>query len=231
MMMNFSPTGKSRSWSRLSGMSTDGQSWATIGYSVVLRFICTFMFVWTPLTWLTKRRYLGISTCTEDIITTIRIVIIIAALIMHTFPFRMDVQGATYYYKLYPGRWVQFQDRTYSAQFPLPREFLAELPIMALQANALLNLSFASYRIPIYTPGWIRAVMWIKCLAEGQNARHWWESNPKPFDPKLRVQYNIQSTLPKLNSHKSKNRLSRRSVQVFFSLFSIVLTPHKLNFL
>ena len=39
---------------------------------------------------------------------------------MHTYPSSEDVQGATYYY--YPGRWIQFQDRTCSAQFPLPRE-------------------------------------------------------------------------------------------------------------
>ena len=31
----------------------------------------------------------------------------------------------------------------------------------------LLNISFASYRIPIYTLG-SRAAMWINCLAEGQ---------------------------------------------------------------
>ena len=29
------------------------------------------------------------------------------------------------------------------------------------------QITFASYRVPIYTPGW-RAAMWIKCLAEGQ---------------------------------------------------------------
>ena len=46
--------------------------------------------------------------------------IIIAALIMRTFPSGADVQGTTYYY--YPCRWIQFQDRTYSAQFPVPRE-------------------------------------------------------------------------------------------------------------
>ena len=49
-----------------------------------------------------------------------RIIIIIAAFIMRTYPSIEDVQGATYYY--YPGRWIQFQDHTYSAQFPLPRE-------------------------------------------------------------------------------------------------------------
>ena len=32
------------------------------------------------------------------------------------------------------------------------------------------TITFASYRVPIYTPGW-RAAMWIKCLAEGQKCR------------------------------------------------------------
>ena len=35
----------------------------------------------------------------------------------------------------------------------------------------------------------------------------------------------LQSTLPKSNSHKSNNRLSRRSIQVLFSLYSIVFNP------
>ena len=35
----------------------------------------------------------------------------------------------------------------------------------------------------------------------------------------------IQSTLPKSNSHKSNNCLSRRSMQVLFSLYSIVFNP------
>ena len=39
---------------------------------------------------------------------------------MRTYPSSEDVQGATYYY--YPSSWIQFQDCTYSAQFPLPRE-------------------------------------------------------------------------------------------------------------
>ena len=45
---------------------------------------------------------------------------IIAAFIMRTYPSSEDVQGATYYY--YPGCWIQIQDCTYSAQFPLSRE-------------------------------------------------------------------------------------------------------------
>ena len=32
------------------------------------------------------------------------------------------------------------------------------------------TITFASYQVPIYTPGW-RAAMWIKCLAEGQKCR------------------------------------------------------------
>ena len=84
--------------------------------------------------------------------STTTIIIIIttcSAFIMRTFPSRVDVQGATYHY--YPGRWIQFQDRTYSVQFPLPREhsILTELPIMALQANTY-NTTFTSYRVPIY---------------------------------------------------------------------------------
>ena len=35
----------------------------------------------------------------------------------------------------------------------------------------------------------------------------------------------IQSTLPKSNSHKSNNCLSRRSIQILFSLYSIVFNP------
>ena len=35
----------------------------------------------------------------------------------------------------------------------------------------------------------------------------------------------IQSTLPRSNLHKSNNRLSRRSIQVLFSLYSIVFNP------
>ena len=40
----------------------------------------------------------------------------------------------------------------------------------------------------------------------------------------------IQSTLPKSNSHKSNNRLSRRSFQVLFSLYYIVFNPSQVKF-
>ena len=39
----------------------------------------------------------------------------------------------------------------------------------------------------------------------------------------------LQWTLPKSNSHKSNNRLSRRSIQVLF-LYSIVFNPSEVNF-
>ena len=39
------------------------------------------------------------------------------------------------------------------------------------------------------------------------------------------VYMDVQSTLPKSNSHKSNNYLSRRSIQVLFSLYSIVFNP------
>ena len=92
------------------------------------------------------------------------IIIIIAAFIMRTYPSSEDVQGATYYY--YPGRWIQFQDHTYSAQFPLPREHsLPSCLSWRYRQMYIHNISFTSYRVPSYTPGW-RAAMWIKCLAE-----------------------------------------------------------------
>ena len=33
--------------------------------------------------------------------------------------------------------------------------------------HIMQHITFASYRVPIYTPGW-RAAMWIKCLAKWQ---------------------------------------------------------------
>ena len=85
---------------------------------------------------------------------------------MRTYPSSEDVQGATYYY--YPGRWVQIQDRTYSALFPLPREH--SLPnclrgVTGKHAQHILHILPGTH-----TPGW-RAAMWIKCLAEGQKCQ------------------------------------------------------------
>ena len=47
------------------------------------------------------------------------------------------------------------------------------------------TITFASYRVPIYTPGW-RAAMQIKCLAEGHKCRAA-GSNPGPRDWKTRA--------------------------------------------
>ena len=51
----------------------------------------------------------------------------------------------------YPG---QFQDRTYSAQFPLPREHsLPSCLSWRYRQIHTQHVSFTSYRVPIYTPG------------------------------------------------------------------------------
>ena len=66
-------------------------------------------------------------------------------------------------------------------------------PAAMNQAHKLRSFTkaFASYRVPIYTPGW-RAAMWIKCLAEGQKVPGYGrESNPEHSDSESRVQSNI----------------------------------------
>ena len=47
------------------------------------------------------------------------------------------------------------------------------------------TITFASYRVPIYTPGW-RVAMRIKCLAKGHKCRAA-RSNPGPHDWKTRA--------------------------------------------
>ena len=66
---------------------------------------------------------------------------------MRTYQSIDDVQGATYYY--YPGRWIQFQDCTYSAQFPVPWEhtLCMYLPIVALQTNTCTYTTYPSHPI------------------------------------------------------------------------------------
>ena len=90
----------------------------------------------------------------------------IAAFIMRTYPSSEDVQGATYYY--YPSRWIQFQDRTYSAQFPLPREHsLPSCHIVALKANAYTAYPLHPTGYPLIHLGGEQQCG-LKCLAEGQ---------------------------------------------------------------
>ena len=53
---------------------------------------------------------------------------------MHTYPSSEDVQGATYYCN--PSRLIQFSRPHLQCTISTPKEaFLAELPIVALQAN------------------------------------------------------------------------------------------------
>ena len=51
-------------------------------------------------------------------------------------------------------------------------EWFTDLPsCLSLHSGKYIhNISFTSYRVPIYTPGW-RAAMWIKCLAEEQKCQ------------------------------------------------------------
>ena len=61
----------------------------------------------------------------------------------------------------YLGQWIQYQSCTQSAPSQLPGEHSRQ----ALTCQIKRQITFASYRVPIYTPG-LRAAMWIKCLAE-----------------------------------------------------------------
>ena len=72
---------------------------------------------------------------------------------------------AVYYY---PGQWIQYKSCTHSAHSQLPGEHSGQAPLQRrTHATSIKRqITFASYRVPIYTPGW-RAAMWIKCLTEG----------------------------------------------------------------
>ena len=126
-------------------------------------------------------------------IMIIIIIIIKAAFIMCTFPSSAYVQGATYYY--YLGRWIQFQDRTYSAQFPLPREHSLPICLLVLWHYRQIHTQHIFFCI-LPGPHFIhlggeQQCAWIKCLAEGQKCQALRESNLQPFDPESRVQSNI----------------------------------------
>ena len=51
-----------------------------------------------------------------------------------------------------------------------PREHSLPSCLSWRSGKYIHNISFTSYRVPIYTPGW-RAAMWIKCLPEGQKCQ------------------------------------------------------------
>ena len=72
----------------------------------------------------------------------------------------------TVYY--YPGHWIQYQSCTMKCTFSTPwGAFWLGATSGVHTCHIMQQITFASYRVPIYTPGW-RAAMWIKCLAEGQ---------------------------------------------------------------
>ena len=70
----------------------------------------------------------------------------------------------------YPGHRIQNQFCTQSALSPLPGEHSGQSPFYRRTHANPTTIPFASYRVPIYTPG-SRAATWIKCLAEGQKYR------------------------------------------------------------
>ena len=80
----------------------------------------------------------------------------------------------TVYY--YPGHWIKYQSCTHSAPSQLPAEHSGYKGTSTYATSGvhtchiMQQIMFASYRVPIYTPGW-RAAMWIKCLAEGQKVQ------------------------------------------------------------
>ena len=84
----------------------------------------------------------------------------------------------------YPGHWIQYQSCTHSAPSQLPGEHSGYVLLQGrTHATSCNKITFASYRVPIYTPGW-RAAMRIKCLAEGQKVPGIdGNRTPRPFDP------------------------------------------------
>ena len=87
---------------------------------------------------------------------------------MRTYASSEDVQGATV---LLPRSLDTISRPHLQCTISTPKgAFLAELPILAFRQIHTQHISFTSYRVPIYTPGW-RAAMWIKCLAEGQKCQ------------------------------------------------------------
>ena len=89
---------------------------------------------------------------------------------MRTFPTSADVQGATYYY--YPGRQIHYNLKTALTvhNFHSQRSIPCWAAYHGITGKYILNISFESYWVPIYTPG-LRAAMWINCLAVGQKCR------------------------------------------------------------
>ena len=78
---------------------------------------------------------------------------------MRTYPSSEDVQGATFYY--YPGHWIQFQDRTYSAQFHSQGSSPCRAAYRGVTGKYIHNISFTSYPVPIEGQN-CQALTWIE---------------------------------------------------------------------
>ena len=116
------------------------------------------------------------------------IIIIIAAFIMRTYPSIEDVQGATV---LLPRSLDTISRPHLQCTISTPKGAIpCRAAYIGVSGKYIHNISFTSYRVPIYTPGW-RAAMWIKCVAEGQKCQALTGSNPEPFDPESRGHSNI----------------------------------------
>ena len=109
-------------------------------------------------------------------------------------------------YYHYPSRWIQFQDRTYTVHnFHSQESTPCRAAYRGVTCKYIHSISFTSYRVPIFTPGW-RAAMWIKCISEGQNCQALMGIEPASFDPESRVQFKgvfIVTTLPSNRRFKS----------------------------
>ena len=83
------------------------------------------------------------------------VLIIIAALIMRTYPSNEDVQGGTYYY--YPGRWIQFQDGTYLHNFHSQGSIPCQAAYHGVTGKYIHNISFTSYRVRTHLYTWLES--------------------------------------------------------------------------
>ena len=88
----------------------------------------------------------------------------------------------------------------YSAQFPLPREHSLPSCLSWRSGKYIHNISFTSYRVPIYTPGW-RAAMWIKCLAEGQKCQAWTGIEPATLWSRVKGSLQYTTAPPHIYTH------------------------------
>ena len=119
-------------------------------------------------------------------------ILIIIIIIIANLYTRFSHEAQSAYSVLLPRSLATFQCRTYSAQFPLPREH--SLPGIAAYNDAgkfkHSNLSPPTGS-PIYTPG-SRAAMWINCLAKGQKWRGDGEIRTRALS--VRVEWILQYT-------------------------------------